>query len=163
MLTQRTAHVDLGALSANPRVAIPFVVANASIDLLDSRPQAAYDRLKLALTRRSAHAQRTHSVWLDLVPWFGRAAAQTGQTAECRTVLSGAISELLADAELRTLRPLLGALYAALADCELRDRDVAAASTSIAEAVKIQAETETATSESMLRSRALVAQIRNGN
>lgn len=159
LLLARASHADLGTSGGNPRVAVPYVIAQSALDLVDSRPDTAYARLSALIENRSGDKRRSHSVWFDAVPWFGRAAAETGHIDACRSTIEAAVSEVLSGDELRQRRPLLAELYSGLAICSFRGGDRVAARKHIDAAIAIRLETETTSSEALQRARLLERQL----
>lgn len=157
LLAKRASLVEEGEVTANPRIAIPLVIANAMMELRDDNAKQAVSRTSIALTRRTPH--EPHSVWLHLLSAYGAASVQAGHFDECRSKLQAGLSEMAADRELQSLRPLRAALHFGVARCAFAIGDGATAKTNALAALALQAEFESPASENTSKTRALLATI----
>ena len=157
LLVKRATHVDLGETTANARVAVPLVVANAMMDLHDGDAPKALARLRAALSRRAGHEHASHSAWLHLLPVYGVAAIQAGELADCSAALQNGLSEIDANAELKQMRPLRATLHYRLAQCSQAAGDLKSARTHAESALALQIEFESPSSENTRATRALLA------
>lgn len=156
---QLVALKDNAAASSNPIESIPRNVALAAVDLLDAKPQAAYERLKAFLATRATSAHKSHPMWLEVAPWLGIAASDLGKHAECSVVTQAALTEIEANEEIKQSRPLFVPILQTLAQCQLKAGDKAAAINTIERSIRLQEQIESPAGQSLEYSRKIMAAI----
>jgi serine/threonine protein kinase len=159
LASQLNALKDNAAASPNPIESIPRNIALTAVDLLDAKPQAAYDRLRTFLATRTASAYKSHPMWLDTAPWFGIAASHLGKHTECVGATQTALDEIEADEKIKPSRPLLVPILQTLAQCQMQAGDRKSASITIARAIRLQEQIESPTGQSMQHSHSIAAAI----
>jgi serine/threonine protein kinase len=157
LVIQLDALKDNMAASPNPIESIPRNVALAAVDLLDAKPQAAYDRLSAFLATRAASAYKSHPMWFDVVPWLGIAASNLGKHSECVAVTQSALAEIEADEEIKQSRPLFVPILQTLAQCQMKAGDRAAAVKTIERAIRLQEQIESPAGQSLQYSKGIMA------
>jgi eukaryotic-like serine/threonine-protein kinase len=161
LVNQLNALKDNTAASPNPIESIPRNIALSAVDLLDAKPQAAYERLNAFLATRATSAYKSHPMWHDVAPWMGIAASALGKHAECIAVTQSALAEIEADEEVKQSRPLFVPILQTLAQCQMKAGDKAAAAKTIERSIRLQQQIESLAGQSLQVSKAILAAISN--